>query len=185
MKTCSRCRTEKELTEFAVYKGKPHCRCRTCQRESNRAYKNKYPDRIFEQSREYRAKNKLKLREIQRIWRKNTPEKQKQYNRRGYQQRKAQHVEWNRATSLRRNYGMTIPQYDAMYRDQNGVCAICQGFNVAGRRLAVDHNHATGVVRGLLCNTCNTSLGTAKESVDLLKKMIAYLERHEIMASIS
>lgn len=58
-------------------------------------------------------------------------------------------------------YGITVEQYDAMLERQEGRCAICRGEDPGGRfgRFAVDHDHATGAVRGLLCMMCNTTLG--------------------------
>lgn len=56
-------------------------------------------------------------------------------------------------------YNLTLEQYDQMFEDQNGVCAICGGINYGGRRLVVDHDHKTGKVRGLLCHHCNMCLG--------------------------
>jgi hypothetical protein len=59
-----------------------------------------------------------------------------------------------------RRFGLDEQAYDRMLREQGGVCAICAE-PPGGRwnRLAVDHDHATGRVRGLLCTTCNTMLG--------------------------
>lgn len=59
-----------------------------------------------------------------------------------------------------RKYGLTQEQYDALFEKQYGVCAICK--QPAGKpwfTLAIDHDHETGEVRGLLCVTCNTRLG--------------------------
>lgn len=64
-----------------------------------------------------------------------------------------------------------------MLDDQGGVCAICSKEDAAGKRLAVDHCHETGKVRGLLCLKCNTVLGKMNDEVNLLKKAIAYLEK--------
>lgn len=58
-----------------------------------------------------------------------------------------QHVE--------RTYGITAEQYEAILAVQGGVCAICQRATGASKRLAVDHDHVTGEVRGCLCSTCN------------------------------
>ena len=77
-----------------------------------------------------------------------------------------------------RQYGLTIEQYEDMFRSQNGMCAICNGFSLAGRRLAVDHNHNTGKVRQLLCSICNTVLGMVKERPERLEAMIEYLAKH-------
>ena len=84
---------------------------------------------------------------------------------------------------LRDRHGINLVFYEKMLTDQVGVCAICsrhETHEVNGKRqrLSVDHDHETGVVRGLLCNLCNTGLGCARESISTLKAMIEYLERH-------
>jgi hypothetical protein len=76
---------------------------------------------------------------------------------------------------LTRRYGLTIDQYRVLLDRQGGKCAICGG-NENGRRFAVDHCHDTGRIRGLLCMKCNTGIGKLRDSVDLLRKAIAYLE---------
>ena len=82
---------------------------------------------------------------------------------------------------LKRNYGITIEQYDALLVKQNGLCAICQ--NVSGRKkLSVDHDHQTGKVRGLLCNPCNLSLGGFKDRSKLLAQAIIYLDKYRPLA---
>ena len=65
---------------------------------------------------------------------------------------------------LKRNFGITLEQYDQMFEEQGGVCAICDGIE-KNRRLAVDHDHDhdTGRVRGLLCTKCNVKLEWAIE----------------------
>jgi len=68
-----------------------------------------------------------------------------------------------------------------MFLSQNGVCAICSGGETVKtrgtlRRLAVDHDHETGKVRGLLCNRCNNGLGNFRDDPDLLREAIAYLQ---------
>ena len=65
-----------------------------------------------------------------------------------------------RAKRLWDNYKLTIAQYDAILVHQGGVCYACgQAEPVKGRRLSVDHDHATGLIRGLLCSRCNPVLG--------------------------
>lgn len=77
-------------------------------------------------------------------------------------------------------YGMTEEAYKSMLGTQRGVCAICGGINDNGWELYIDHDHATGKVRGLLCHKCNVSLGLTGEKISTLENMIKYLnERAE------
>lgn len=79
-----------------------------------------------------------------------------------------------RAYDLKRKYNITVEIYNAMLEEQDGVCAIC-GFE-SDRQLAVDHNHETGEVRGLLCSSCNRGLGMFRDSVHNLTKAKSYLK---------
>lgn len=176
---------ERPLEFFAMYNGKPWCWCKLCQRSSAKAYRRNNLEKCRKQERKRRNENRKHVREVQRAWRAKNPEKQNEYNKRDYQRRKAQFVEWNRSRSLKRLYGLTIEQYEEMYRSQNGCCAICGGINVAGRRLAVDHCHKTNRVRALLCNTCNTTIGTAKENPNILQQCIAYLSKHASLDGVA
>jgi len=60
---------------------------------------------------------------------------------------------------LKEKYNLTLDDYNQMFEQQNGVCAICGNPENTNRMLAVDHNHNTDVIRGLLCFNCNTRLG--------------------------
>lgn len=86
--------------------------------------------------------------------------------------------------SLRRYYGIGIKEYEALHKIQSGLCAICDKPETAidrhskkPRRLAVDHCHTTGRIRGLLCTACNTGIGTLEDDVDRLRRAIHYLQR--------
>jgi hypothetical protein len=79
--------------------------------------------------------------------------------------------------NLMDKYGITVGQYNSMLASQGGVCAICGGVNSNGRRLHVDHNHATGKIRGLLCHGCNASIGLLKEDPVRASKMVEYLRK--------
>ena len=84
---------------------------------------------------------------------------------------------------LKRKFDITVEQYNEMFIEQHGVCAICcepeRTETKDGKKqwLAVDHNHKTGVVRGLLCSNCNTGLGLLGDSTELLKSAIKYLTK--------
>lgn len=71
-------------------------------------------------------------------------------------------------------YLLTKEQRAALEEQQGGRCAIC---GRQARKLVVDHDHETGVVRGLLCHGCNTSMGVLGDSVEGLERAIAYLKR--------
>lgn len=78
---------------------------------------------------------------------------------------------------LRRAYGISFNEYQRQLEAQKGVCAICgEPEPTKGRSLAVDHCHATGAVRGLLCRPCNTSLGQMRDRPNLLRAAASYLE---------
>lgn len=73
-------------------------------------------------------------------------------------------------------YGITEAEYDAILAVQGGRCFICRRATGARRRLAVDHDHATGEVRGLLCKPCNRDvLGHLRDDVGALERAIEYL----------
>lgn len=74
---------------------------------------------------------------------------------------------------LRRMYGLEISDFNKMIEDQNGCCLICEEFY--GFKLAVDHDHDTGNVRGLLCRKCNSGIGLLGDSIENLLSAAAYL----------
>lgn len=86
-----------------------------------------------------------------------------------------------RNRTLRRLYGITEAEYQALHDAQGGVCAICgqpETRRTRGphlRRLAVDHDHQTGKVRGLLCGDCNRGLGYFRDHPEILRQAVAYL----------
>ncbi len=83
---------------------------------------------------------------------------------------------------LKRKYNLSLEKYMEILTKQNNCCAICKkpesavsSFNNKIKKLAVDHCHKSNKVRGLLCQSCNTSLGAFDDSIDLLKSAIIYL----------
>lgn len=89
-------------------------------------------------------------------------------------------------TALKRVYGIRVDEYERMFAQQGGVCAICRGHetmasNTVGMvaRLAVDHCHATGKIRALLCNQCNRGLGRFRDDINLMEAAVAYLRKHQ------
>src|SRR5271156_5229416 len=73
---------------------------------------------------------------------------------------------------MKKDYGITLEEYDKMLKDQNNLCLICENpetsinpYNKKIVRLSIDHCHKTGKIRGLLCGNCNRLIGLAKEDV--------------------
>lgn len=81
-----------------------------------------------------------------------------------------------RSYLLKHNYGITIEDFNLMFQNQGSVCKICKNSNTSGKNWHVDHNHSTGKIRGVLCSSCNQALGLTKESINILKSMINYIE---------
>lgn len=83
---------------------------------------------------------------------------------------------------LRHRHGISLNDYKALLESQGGTCAICGGSAYGAehyKHFAVDHDHTTGKIRGLLCNGCNIGLGKFKDNIVLLHNAIAYLERNK------
>jgi hypothetical protein len=81
---------------------------------------------------------------------------------------------------LKSMYGILQEDYDALLASQNGHCAICGGdrFDKRRKALGVDHDHLTGVVRGLLCRSCNLAIGLLRDDPALLRAALDYLAVH-------
>lgn len=79
--------------------------------------------------------------------------------------------------NLRRKYGITAAEYDALLEEQGGVCAICGGTERIedGRAMAVDHCHRTNKVRGILCSHCNRAIGMLGDDPEVIARAVTYL----------
>lgn len=150
-KACTQCKAIKPVAEFPACKTNRnglHSWCFSCKRARSKAYQDR-PD-VKERMRSYR-----------REWARQP--KQRAQNKR------------NR---IRRVFGLTPQQLNQMKVDQQGLCAICFQPEPLKRSLAIDHDHVTGKVRGLLCTRCNTALGMIQEDVEILINMTAYIDQH-------
>ena len=91
----------------------------------------------------------------------------------------------SRGRSLRRKYGLSLSQYDALLLEQGGVCAICETAPVNGRSLSVDHDHSCcpgsatcgDCIRGLLCPPCNSGIGHLGDSAERVASAALYLSK--------
>jgi hypothetical protein len=78
---------------------------------------------------------------------------------------------------LQREYGISQDDLNALIEFQNGQCGICfKTFKIDTKTMNVDHDHNTGIVRGVLCSSCNTGLGQLGDSIDGIKRALYYLK---------
>lgn len=180
MKTCSRCK--KEHTEATK-------RCGVCKQRERQAEEEKQVlasqagvkrcsacKREHNESTKSCAKCKQAARERGNQLR---PTQEYRAYHRDYKRQwcKGKGKVYSKSIQLRRKYGIDVIEYERMCVQQNNLCAICDELPTK-KTLCVDHNHTTGKVRELLCNGCNAALGHSKESIRVLRNMIAYIERH-------
>jgi hypothetical protein len=85
-------------------------------------------------------------------------------------------VKWKR--TIKDNFNLTVDDYNLMFENQKGCCLICKKHQTDfKKRLAIDHCHHSGKIRGLLCSSCNTGLGLFKDNIESLHSAIEYLKR--------
>ena len=112
-------------------------------------------------NREHVQRDPERRRETMQRWQRSNPDR--------YAAAKREH-------KLRR-YGLTSARYDALLAEQGGVCAICGDAERDGWDFAVDHEHASGRVRGLLCRRCNVGIGLLRDSPEVVTAAADYLRR--------
>lgn len=129
-------------------------------------------ERARKAERKYREANRERVNEMARARYASDPER----GRRSVREWRKRNPNAHRGAWLKCKYGLTLDDYDFMLEAQGFGCAIC-GKTLAeeGKWLAVDHDHETGAVRGLLCQSCNTMLGCASDDIFILGRAIDYL----------
>jgi hypothetical protein len=109
------------------------------------------------------------------------PEKIRTYSREWARK----HPENSHKHKLKNRYGLTLAEYKIKLESQNGLCAICNKPETKKMKgkvqyLAVDHCHNTGLTRGLLCDSCNRTLGNMSDDISLLNNAILYLKKWQL-----
>lgn len=182
-KRCKTCGLVKPLTEFKFEKRTRSNRmgsCGDCYRIRKNAWTARNKPHIYARAKEWRQQNKERLTAKARANYHANPEKAKARVR----IYRANNPWTKRAWEWKTKYGITRADYDAMLAKQGGGCALCGSTpqQAPGRTshsivLYVDHDHVTGRVRGLLCNTHNRALGLFGDDPEMLQKAIGYLSR--------
>jgi hypothetical protein len=150
LKKCTRCQTTRSTEEFRKQPQNTdqlQSWCKFCQNASKEEWRKKNMKRANAHARELYRSN---------------PDRAKG---RLLQQKFFKGLSWKEA----------IEKYKMILAEQAGVCAICKG--TSARALHVDHCHKTGIIRGLLCHSCNLSLGRMGDSPERLRAAATYLER--------
>lgn len=145
-KLCPTCKEYKRSTDFNKKSDRRDGLSPQC-----RACQKAYKDRNKDQIKAYREKTKDKQRRAVRAWR------------------------------LKNDYGITIEEYESILDSQGNVCKICGNPETAKFRgvlksLAVDHCHKTGLVRGIICDSCNVGIARFRDNPDVMRAAIQYLE---------
>ena len=148
-KKCKRCGVVRDITDFHLTDGCIGGRrpvCKYCIREQQKIRYYKDVDKSRIKAREYNKNNK--------------------------------HI--TRAINLKKKFNITLEEYDELFYRQHGVCAICgrpetSKYKGTIRHLAIDHNHVTNEIRGLLCQKCNQALGLLNDNPVIIKSMLEYI----------
>lgn len=165
--------------------------CEECKHTRKRNWKKNNPEKVAVHSQTNYIKNKEKRRLAHLLYYEKNKHKIAERNR--LPEVKAKRTEYTRKYNAKRKfiriektYGLTEELYQGMLESQNNVCAICQNPETAKdprsnkvKDLAIDHDHITNKVRGLLCGKCNHAFGLVKESIRTLENMIAYAKKHK------
>jgi len=162
VRVCKVCGVEKDLAEYATYyrSGSRKCVCKACEKGRVAAAAKKAKP----QRRVWAAANKDRVAAMEKKWRANNKESTRLMILR---------------SRLKRAYGITPERRLEMLKEQEGACAICkEPISITQFGHAIDHNHTTGRVRALLCQRCNTGLGSFKDSVAILRAAADYLDEH-------
>jgi recombination endonuclease VII len=167
VKRCKHCGVEKPLDEFYRDRKARDGRrpdCKACNLAARRVKYAENPLPYIERTMKWQRENRDRY--LQRL---------REYN--GTPAKKLS----NRKSHLKRKYGLTLEEYDAILAAQGGGCAICGNPDADN----VDHDHVTGKVRGILCFNCNVAIGHIADDTDRLLVAFAYLDRDDEVSEIA
>lgn len=160
-KVCPRCAATKHEKEFSRLNTPSGERlrtyCKLCECERSKEFRTRYPASVRSSVYAWRTRNREHLRTYGRQYYKDNPEKIRRSNL--------------------RKYDLSLEKFNHIFRGQRSCCGICGSSHHNGKNWHVDHDHESGVVRGILCHGCNTGLGGFRDSVGFLNSAIEYLVR--------
>lgn len=159
--------------------------CKACKAAYAKARYAANPEGARSKVMAWRAANPDKHRAYQKGWYAANAEQQRIYRKAWNDANPDYHKKWNAANPGKRKeidwrcqgiVGMTLERFEEIVRAQDGKCWICQ--KTPATALCVDHDHTTGMVRGLLCDRCNTALGGFRDDPELLERAAQYLRKN-------
>jgi len=134
-----------------------------------------------EYQKEYykKYKNRVDRKDYYRKYAKTHKRDRKEYQRKYQEGLKNNQVFKRRILKDKHKPYLSIEEYNNLFTLQNGECAICNKHQVEFKKaLAIDHDHKTGKIRGLLCFKCNVMIGLAKDNIQILENAINYLKNY-------
>lgn len=154
--------------------------CKSCKKAKEKLYSFNNKEAVSTRKKGYYANNREEITEKNKaFYHENQPairERRKEI--------RLSNLDRSRNENLKHNFGISLEQYNQMLEAQGGLCAVCGKPETArsnrgdrAKLLSVDHDHATGAIRGLLCSKCNTALGLMNDNTSLFEKAIEYLKR--------
>jgi len=160
MKECSQCNVNRSLKDYhkeAKSADGLRANCKIC----NKEYRKKHSARIKMYNVKYCAENKDKLRAAKSAYDKLNKDRIRDYQ-------------------MQKNYGISLEDRQVLSESQEHCCGICtiSEVDTSSGRLSIDHDHASGVVRGLLCQPCNVAIGSLKDSSAVALKASEYLKKN-------
>lgn len=167
MKICKRCNLTKSLEQFSKH---PRCkdgRQGTC------------IDCTAANTAKWASNNKIRKAETDRLYEERNPKRKSKarFLANALDPVKYSYLEIEQ--NLYSRYGISIEEYAYMFYEQEGKCSICKRLHSEfARGLVVDHNHTTGLIRGLLCDNCNRALGFFKDNIDSIVSAISYINQN-------
>lgn len=180
MKTCTRCFDVKALSDFGAFKASRDglkSECKSCANNRSKEYRVANAQLISDRDKKYRADNIDTIKERKKRY--NDQNKDSNSIRCKAYREIPENKSKIAKSRIHKKYGLDLIQYHTLLAFQAGCCAICKVKfgDEKTTRGHVDHSHATGKVRGLLCMNCNQALGKMRDNPETLRSAADYLER--------
>lgn len=178
MRICKRCLQDKPISSYyrdARFADLLDVQCSDCRKARVKRWRDAHPERAKAIALKSRIRNPEAYRARARRWFLANHEKHLAYSARRRKEKPRLVV----SGKLKAMHGITLEQYEAIAASQNHACAICGTPQAEQKRkMAVDHHHGTGRIRGLLCHNCNVGIGNLKDSKQILTKALNYIHEH-------